>query len=88
MLTINDLSHDPILVRKIKRMQQEKAREAEDSDAEDDDRELSVSQQPTAPAQPQIKISSSSRHQIPATQEPPRSSVVDDLGDPTDEEDE
>lgn len=86
MLTANDLNPDPILVRKIKRMQQEKAREAEESDAEDD-QELSISQQTTSAPRPRIKASPSSRLQVLSTQEPPQSSIVDDLGDPSDEDD-
>lgn len=35
MLTAADLHHDPILVRKIKRMQQAEAQENEESDTDD-----------------------------------------------------
>lgn len=60
MLTAGDLHPDPILVRKIKRMQQEKAREAEESETEDVE-EFDVSQQEPGRSQPRIKGSPSSR---------------------------
>ncbi|KAF2438037.1 hypothetical protein P171DRAFT_437126 [Karstenula rhodostoma CBS 690.94] len=85
MLRANDLNHDPVLARRIKRLQEDKAREAEQSDAEEE-RQVSVSQQPTPSAQPRIKVSSSSRLQVPSIQELPRSSIVDDLGSSGDED--
>ncbi|KAL1610494.1 hypothetical protein SLS60_002163 [Paraconiothyrium brasiliense] len=84
MLRTQDLHPDPVLMRKIKRLQQAKAREAEDEP--DEEKELSVSQRPTPSVQPPIKNSPSSRLQVPATQEPPESSIVDDLGSSSDEE--
>jgi hypothetical protein len=63
MLTVNDLRKDPIIVRKIKRMQREEARKAEELDAEDE--EFSISPQPNRASQAQIKMSSSSRLQAP-----------------------
>lgn len=88
MLTGDDLHHDAVLVRKIRRMQQAKAREAEDSDAEKEERQISLSQQPTPSLQAHVKISSSSRSQIASGQEAVQSSIVDDLGSPSDEHDE
>lgn len=82
MLRTADLNHDPVLTRRIKRLQEDKAREAEQSDGEEDS-QVSVSQQPT---QPRIKVSSSARLQAPSVQEPPRSSIVDDLGSSSDED--
>ncbi|KAL5382896.1 hypothetical protein DPSP01_006170 [Paraphaeosphaeria sporulosa] len=79
MLRMHDLNHDPVLARRIKRLQEDKAREAEQSD-EEEDRQVSVSQQPTQSVQPRIKVSSSSRLQVPSAQETPRGSIVDDLG--------
>ena len=59
MLTVGDLHHDPILVRKIKRMQQEE-REAEESGV-DDEEDFVVSQRPSGSARPRIKKSPSMR---------------------------
>ncbi|KAJ4298846.1 hypothetical protein N0V90_004088 [Kalmusia sp. IMI 367209] len=86
MLTANDLQHDPILVRKIKRMQQAEARAAEESEAEDE-REVYVSQLSRRSTRPRIKVSPSSRLQVLASQEPPRSLIVDDIASPSEEDD-
>jgi hypothetical protein len=87
MLRAQDLKHDPVLVRRINRLQKEKAREAEHSDAEEEGG-LAVSQRPTPSVQPRIKVSPSStpRLQVPSTQEAPISSVVDDLGSSDEDE--
>lgn len=58
MLTAKDLRKDAIIVRRIKRMQREEARRAEESDAEDE--EVAAIPQPNRLSQPQIKMSSSS----------------------------
>lgn len=82
-LTLNDLRHDPILIRKIKRMQQAEAAEAEES-SEDE-----AVQAPRAGARPMnVKSTSAlpSRTQVPSTQQPPQSSMIEDLGDPSDDE--
>lgn len=87
MLRANDLNHDPVLARRINRLQEDKAREAEQSDAEDE-REVSVSQPSMASVQPRIKNSSSPRRQVPPIQEVAKSSMVDDLGSSDDEDEE
>jgi hypothetical protein len=81
MLTINDVRTDPILVRRIKRMQQAEL----EGDSSDDD-----VQAPRREVQ-QIDGSddmpdSSSRVRIPGSQQPPQSSIIEDLGDPSDSE--
>ncbi|KAF1359243.1 hypothetical protein EJ07DRAFT_43050, partial [Lizonia empirigonia] len=63
-LSVEDLRSDPILIRKIKRMQQaELEARLSDTDEDDDDDVM-----------------------VPATQQPPQSSIIEDLGDPGDEE--
>ena len=69
MLAASDLHHDPILVRKIKRIQAQAAKVAEESDVEEDEDEVQHrgSQKVRngyVKAEPR-----SSRHQVPATQE-------------------
>lgn len=69
-LAANDFRTDPIIIRKIKRIQQaerEAAEESSDDDAQADD----------------IDQSSSHLH-VPSRQQPPQSSIVEDLGDPSD----
>ncbi|KAL5437079.1 hypothetical protein PMIN07_005717 [Paraphaeosphaeria minitans] len=79
MLRMKDLNHDPVLARRIKRLQEDKAREAEQSDGEEDTQIL-TSQRPIASVQSRIQDPSPSRLQIPSTLGTPRSSIVDDLG--------
>jgi|TARA_R110002003_G_scaffold62_9_gene5623 hypothetical protein len=77
MLTQGDLRSDPILIRKIKRMQQAEAAEAEESS--DDEKQV-----PRRKDQ-EFAGSSGSGLRAPSTQHPPRSSIVEDLGDPSDD---
>lgn len=70
---MHDLRTDPILVRKIRRIQKAEAdvaEESSDEDMEEDDEE----EAPT----------SSGRMQVAATQQ----TIVEDLGDPTDSDEE
>jgi E3 SUMO-protein ligase NSE2 len=60
-------------------MQQSEAAEAEES-SEDE-----AVQAPRGSAR-QVNGSNSSRLQVPSTQQPPRSSIIEDLGDPSDDE--
>lgn len=81
MLTANDLRSDPILIRKIKRMQQAEADEGEESS---DDETRAPSQ-----SDPQSKSSngapqSSSRLEVSETQQ----GIIEDLGDPSDSDEE
>ncbi|KAJ4358800.1 hypothetical protein N0V95_002722 [Ascochyta clinopodiicola] len=80
-LSAEDLRSDPILVRKIRRMQRAELEESQiDSDAEDDD-------EVQAPASSQMSGHGNSKIQVPSSQQPPQSSIIEDLGDPSDEED-
>jgi hypothetical protein len=81
MLTKDDVHSDPILVRKIKRMQQAEA--ADDEDSSDDELQAprrEIQQLDGSDDEPQ----SSSRLQVPATQQPSQSSINEDLGSPSD----
>jgi hypothetical protein len=79
-LTVNDFRTDPVLVRKIRRIQ--------DAGIEDDDSDDDVQ----APRREVRQIDGnddmpdSSRLQVPGSQPPPQSSVIEDLGDPSDSE--
>lgn len=79
MISAGDLHENPVLIRKIKRMQKAEAQrleEAEDSDMDDD-----------APRNADDSFTQDdSSLQVPVTQQPPRSSEVVDLGDPSDED--
>ncbi|KAH7074086.1 zinc-finger of the MIZ type in Nse subunit-domain-containing protein [Paraphoma chrysanthemicola] len=79
MLTQADLRSDPILIRKIKRMQQAEAAQAEES---------SEDEEVVRPKDHRVPNGSNSRLQVPSTQQPPQSSIVEDLGDPSDDESE
>ncbi|KAF9697987.1 hypothetical protein EKO04_004487 [Ascochyta lentis] len=81
-LSAEDLRSDPILVRKIRRMQRAELEESQlDSDAEDDD-------EVQAPQRSQVSGRGDSKLQVPSSQQPPQSSIIEDLGDPSDEDDE
>ncbi|KAL6709870.1 hypothetical protein ACN47E_000655 [Coniothyrium glycines] len=73
-LSTNDFRSDPIIIRKIKRIQQAEREAAEESS---DDEDLSDD----------IEQSESTLH-VPSTQQPPQSSIVEDLGDPSDSDEE
>jgi hypothetical protein len=75
MLGMNDLHEDLVIIRKIKRMQQA---EAEADGAADSDSDVDVAPPRRSPLP----------KEEPEDQAPPRSSMVLDLGDPSDEEDE
>ena len=82
-LSADDLRVDPILVRKIKRMQRAELEETQlDSDSDDGETEQApapVSSRPTGRV-------ASVKMQTPSTQGPPQSSIIEDLGDPSDDE--
>ncbi|KAH8707537.1 zinc-finger of the MIZ type in Nse subunit-domain-containing protein [Phaeosphaeriaceae sp. PMI808] len=82
MLTQKDLRSDPILIRKIKRIQQAETAAAEES-SEDDEQVPRRSGQQLSEDPPKSSI----RPQIPRTQQAPQSSIVEDLGDPSESED-
>jgi hypothetical protein len=100
-LTLNDLRSDPILIRKIRRMQQAEAADAENSS--DDEaarapkrgtRQLDGSNDMPDPSS-RVQIQSTQQSSIiedlgdPSDDEqPPNSSIVEDLGDPSSSEDE
>ncbi|KAF1912108.1 zinc-finger of the MIZ type in Nse subunit-domain-containing protein [Ampelomyces quisqualis] len=73
-LTLNDFRIDPILVRKIGRIQNAAAAEAEESSDEED-------QAPRGSTS-----GSSAKLQVPSTQQPPQSSIIEDFGDPSEDE--
>jgi hypothetical protein len=83
-LTLQDLRSDPILIRKIKRMQKAEAAGAEDSS---DDEAAQTSRRGAQQVDGSNDTPKSSlRPQVPRTQQPPRSSTVEDLGDPSEDE--
>ncbi|KAG9187534.1 E3 SUMO-protein ligase NSE2 [Alternaria panax] len=82
MLTLNDVRTDTILVRKIKRMQQA---ELEGDDSDDDVQAPRRESQQTDGSDDDMP-DAPSRLQAPGTQQPPQSSVIEDLGDPSDSE--
>ncbi|KAF2624600.1 hypothetical protein BU25DRAFT_413502 [Macroventuria anomochaeta] len=78
-----DLRSDPILVRKIKRMQRAELEESQmDSDGDEDDEDDVQAPQSSQPNR------SGSRVQVSSTQQPSQSSIIEVLGDPSDEDDE
>jgi hypothetical protein len=86
-LTADDLRPDPVLIRKIRRLQQAALEESQmDLDDDDDDEEAPPSSQANGSAVRGAGAREASR--IPSTQPPPQSSIIEDLGDPSDEEDE
>ncbi|KAF2181059.1 hypothetical protein K469DRAFT_713930 [Zopfia rhizophila CBS 207.26] len=100
MISAADLYLDAILVRKIKRMQEEERwkAEAEDSDPEDgmssraqyirvqNKGDQGISDDDNSMMSPPRRRHTESV--VPATQEPPRSSIVLDLGEPSEEDEE
>ncbi|KAF1953221.1 hypothetical protein CC80DRAFT_551615 [Byssothecium circinans] len=83
-LTKDDLRHDPILARKLQRMMKAEREQAAESDHEDVDHYENRHGSSSVKPEP----ISSSRLRVPATQQPPQSSVVEDLGSPSVNEDE
>ncbi|KAF2870287.1 zinc-finger of the MIZ type in Nse subunit-domain-containing protein [Massariosphaeria phaeospora] len=94
MLTASDLAPDPILIRKIKRIQQAEAQNDQESDADSED---DVPQVPRSQIDGSMEIEEPvvSRHSVvkrearesvvPATQQPPQSSKIEDLGSEEDD---
>lgn len=64
-------------------MQQAEAAEAEESS---DDEDVQAPRAGTRQADTKGSAPSSSRLQVPSTQGPPQSSIIEDLGDPSDDE--
>jgi hypothetical protein len=80
MITRLEVQPDVVLIRKIRRMQQAEAAETEDSS--DDEVQApcrDIQQLDGSDDEPE-----SLRLQVPATQQPPQSSIIEDLGDPSD----
>jgi hypothetical protein len=75
---LNDLRSDAILIRKIKRMQQAEAAEAEESS--DDEAETKHFAGSNGAPRSSAMLRDSN------TQQPPQASIVEDLGDPSDAE--
>jgi hypothetical protein len=83
-LSSEDLRSDPILVRKIQRMQRAELEESQmDSDGDDDDDD-----DVEGPQSSHINEHDDSMLQVPSTQQSPQSSIIEDLGDPRDEDNE
>ncbi|KAH7397330.1 zinc-finger of the MIZ type in Nse subunit-domain-containing protein [Pyrenochaeta sp. MPI-SDFR-AT-0127] len=81
ILTAADLRADPILIRKIKRMQQAEAEEAEESS---DEEEIQAPQwKPQRLDGSFVSSQLSNRLRVSASQQPPTSSIVEDLGTPS-----
>lgn len=78
-LSAEDLRSDPIIVRKIRRIQRA---ELEESQMDLDDEEDEEVQAPQS-SQPTGRDAS----RVLSTQQPTQSSIIEDLGDPNDEED-
>ncbi|KAF1850211.1 uncharacterized protein K460DRAFT_411944 [Cucurbitaria berberidis CBS 394.84] len=81
MLTSDDLRTDAILVRKIKRIQQAEAEEAEESS--DDDEVQAPRRSAQNADDSDVAPHSASRVQVPSSQQRPRASNFEDLGDPS-----
>ncbi|KAF1995382.1 hypothetical protein P154DRAFT_404187, partial [Amniculicola lignicola CBS 123094] len=101
MLTVKDLYSDPVLVRKIRRMQQVEAQQndAESGEEVDEEDEDEDEEEEIAPPRPrhngnmkaeQMEQSMMSEEYdesaLSATRRPPRSSHIVDLGDPSDDD--
>lgn len=85
-LFASDLRSDPILVRKIRRMQradlEESQFDSDGEDGEDDDDEVKI------PQSSQMSARDNSKIHAPSTQQPSQSSIVEDSGNLSDEDDE
>jgi hypothetical protein len=71
VLKLTDLRADPLITRKIKRMQAIEANEQAESS---DDDEVQAPQ------------NTAQQVQVAATQQPPQSSIIEDLGEPSEDE--
>lgn len=90
ILTANDLHEDMVLIRKIKRVQRAEAQGAEEEESESEEETVTRSRTQTQTRDLSIaesRMKSESRASVPASQMPPPSSEVIDMGDPSDEED-
>jgi hypothetical protein len=84
LLAATDLHEDLVLIRKIKRMQQAEAQEGAESDSED---EVAAPRASLPKEEEDDDVDEKmSDAGVPATQAPPRSSIVVDLGDSSDED--
>ncbi|KAL5118611.1 hypothetical protein ACEQ8H_003462 [Pleosporales sp. CAS-2024a] len=83
-LTLKDLRSDPILIRKIKRMQQAEAADAEESS---DDEAVQAPRTATRQVDGNNDTPRSpSRQDATLSQQPPVSTIIEDLGDPSEDE--
>jgi hypothetical protein len=82
MLTANDVRTDPILVRRIKRMQQAEL----EGDSSDDDVKVPRREIQKIDGSDDDMPDASSNLQAPRTRQPTQSSNIEDLGDPSDSE--
>jgi hypothetical protein len=82
MITRLEVRADPLLIRKIRRMQQAEAAAAEDSS----DDEVQAPRRDMQQLDGRDDEPESSRLQVPATQQLTQSSIIEDLGDPSDSE--
>lgn len=73
-LTLKDFRVDPLIVRKIKRIQEAEAAAAQESSDEEE-------QVPRA-----RKSVPAPKLEVPSTQQPHQSSIIEDLGDPSEDE--
>lgn len=88
ILTPDDLHSDLVLIRKIKRLEQAEARENAESDVEiDSDDEVAAPRASVRNLKAENGDDEMSDAGVPATQGPPRSSNIVDLGDPSDDDD-
>ncbi|KAF2279727.1 uncharacterized protein EI97DRAFT_448390 [Westerdykella ornata] len=88
MLTANDLHEDLVLIRKIKRMQKAEAQDAEESESEEEDTAPRTRTQTRDFSTTETPMGDEPRASVSASQMPPPSSEVIDMGDPSDEDDE
>lgn len=94
MLTVKDLWQDPILLRKIKRMQQAEAQEADEDDSDDEEGAASQRRPQELIDEDDDEISAGPSRQVKvevhstASQRAPRGTQeMVDLGEPSDDDD-
>ncbi|EAT80321.1 hypothetical protein HBH56_097420 [Parastagonospora nodorum] len=83
-LTLDDLRSDPLLIRKIRRMQKVEAAAAGDSS--DDEAVQAPKRERQQVDGSNDASNSSSKILVASSQRPPQSSMVEDLGDPSDDD--
>ncbi|KAF2995379.1 hypothetical protein E8E13_003940 [Curvularia kusanoi] len=86
-LSAADLRVDPIIARKIKRMQLAELEETQ-LDSDEDDNDDSDTKPMQAPRASHPHGRAGSNMQVPSSQQPPRSSIIEDHGDPSDDDEE